>query len=147
MKNGIIITLLISLLNLSNAIAQDWQTDFTVAKEIASQENKPIVLVFQGSDWCAPCIKLDMEIWSTDTFKDYAKTHYVMLQADFPRKKKNALSETQTKANAKLAETYNQEGMFPLVVILDKKGNVLGKTRYKKTTPEPYIEEINKFIK
>lgn len=147
MKNGIVITILISLLNLSAAIAQDWQTDFTEAKEIASHENKPIVLVFQGSDWCAPCIKLNLEIWSTDTFKAYAKDNYVMLQADFPRKKKNALSETQTKVNAALAEAYNKEGMFPLVVVLDNKGNVLGKTSYKKTTPKAYIEELNKFIK
>ncbi len=146
MRN-ILLVVLFALMNLSATFAQNWQTDFTTAKEIASQENKPIVLVFQGSDWCAPCIKLDLEIWSTDTFKAYAKDNYVMLQADFPRKKKNALSETQSKANAKLAETYNQEGMFPLVVILDKKGNVLGKTSYKKTTPKDYIEEINKFIK
>lgn len=143
----ILLVVLFALINLSTTFAQNWQTDFTTAKEKASQENKPIVLVFQGSDWCAPCIKLDLEIWSTDTFKAYAKDNYVMLQADFPRKKKNALSETQTKANAKLAETYNQEGMFPLVVILDKKGNVLGKTSYKKTTPKAYIEEINTFIK
>ncbi len=146
MKNRLIV-LLIALLNLTAAIAQDWQTDFTVAKKIASHENRPIVLVFQGSDWCAPCIKLDREIWSTDTFKEYAKSNYVMLQADFPRKKKNALSESQTKANAELAETYNNNGVFPLVVVLDNKGKVLGKTSYKKTTPKAYIEELNKFIK
>lgn len=127
--------------------AQEWQTDFSKVKEIASQQQKPIILVFQGSDWCAPCIKLDREVWSTDSFKKYASEHYVMLQANFPRKKKNALSETQTAANAKLAETYNKKGIFPLVVVLDAKGNVLGKTSYKKTTPEAYIKELNAFVK
>lgn len=146
MKNRILV-LFIALLNFSIAFTQNWQTDFAVAKEIASHENKPIVLVFQGSDWCAPCIKLDQEIWSTDTFKEYAKNNYVMLQADFPRKKKNALSEALTKSNAELAETYNKNGIFPLVVVLNKKGDVLGETSYKKTTPKAYIEELNKFIK
>ena len=138
---------LLFIATITIANAQDWQTDFTKAKEIASKEDRPIVLVFQGSDWCAPCIKLDREVWSTEVFKTYAKKHYVMLQADFPRKSKNALSEIQTKANAKLAEKYNNNGIFPFVVVLNSKGEVLGETSYKKITPENYIKELNAFVK
>ena len=72
-------TLFLTLLSITAAFAQEWQTDFNSAKELASAENKPIILVFQGSDWCAPCIKLDREIWSSDTFKEYASEHYIML--------------------------------------------------------------------
>ncbi|NVK09497.1 MAG: thioredoxin family protein [Tenacibaculum sp.] len=135
------------LIGLSTTYAQDWQTDFLKAKEIASQENKPIILVFQGSDWCIPCMKLNKEVWNTNTFKKYAKEHYVMLQADFPRKKKNKLSKEQQNTNAKLFETYNKKGFFPLVVVLDKDGKVLGETGYKKATPVSYIDELNAFIK
>ncbi|WP_158850369.1 thioredoxin family protein [Algibacter sp. L1A34] len=143
----IILTLAVTMVCAITAVAQDWQTDFTVAKDIASKEHKPIILVFQGSDWCGPCIKLDREIWSTDTFKKYANKNYVMLQADFPKGKKNALPEAQTKANANLAETYNKNGIFPFVVVLNVKGEVLGETSYKKTTPENYIKELNVFTK
>lgn len=125
--------------------AQQWQTDLKTAEDIAQKEHKEIVLVFQGSDWCAPCIKLDREIWSTDTFKDYAEDHYVLLQADFPRKQKNQLSPEQQEKNKKLAETYNQQGFFPLVVVLNENGKVLGKTGYKKATPEEYIKLLNSF--
>ena len=135
------------IVSVSTTIAQEWQTNLDEAKEIASIESKPIILVFQGSDWCAPCIKLDREIWSTDTFKKYSSENYVMLQADFPKRKKNALSEAQTTANAKLAEAYNKNGIFPFVVVLDSKGKVLGETSYKKTTPENYIKELNTFTK
>jgi thioredoxin-related protein len=127
--------------------AQEWQTDFNTAKQMASAENKPIILVFQGSDWCAPCIKLDREVWSTDTFKNYAKEHFVMLQADFPRKKKNTLSKNLAKANGQLFETYNKNGIFPFVVVLNSDGKLLGETSYKKTTPQNYIKELNSFIK
>jgi len=48
-------------------------TDFEQAKTVAAEENKKIILVFQGSDWCAPCTKLDKEIWSAEEFKNYAK--------------------------------------------------------------------------
>jgi thioredoxin-related protein len=141
------ILLIIILMQLGAAVAQNWQTDFAKAKQIATEQNKHIVLVFQGSDWCAPCIKLDREIWTSDVFIDYANEHYVMLKADFPRKKQNKLSEEQAEANAKLAETYNKRGFFPLVLVLNSKGSILGETGYKKTTPEAYIQELNSFIK
>lgn len=136
-----------ALMNTCTMFAQDWQTDFAAAREIATNEDRPIVLVFQGSDWCAPCIKLDRDIWSADAFKTYAKNHFVMLQADFPRRKKNALSEAQSRANAELAEMYNKSGAFPLVVVLDNEGNVLGETGYKQATPAAYIEELTSFVK
>lgn len=127
--------------------AQEWQTDFETAKELSSEENRPIILVFQGSDWCAPCIKLDREIWSTDEFKAYAKDNLVMLQADFPRKKKNALPDEQQQKNNQLAEKYNNKGYFPFVVVLDKEGKVLGEAGYEKTSPEAYIEKLESFAK
>ena len=82
--------------------AQDWQTDLGTAKALASKEDKTIILVFQGSDWCAPCMKLEREIWTSDTFKTYAKDHYVMIKADFPRKRGNALSKEQQERNGSL---------------------------------------------
>lgn len=143
----LIMALLVMVVGANTTIAQEWQTDINIAKEIAAKQNKPIILVFQGSDWCAPCIKLDREIWSTEVFKKYAKENYVMLKADFPRKKTNVLPEAQVKANALLAEKYNKQGYFPFVVVLDYNGNVLGESGYKKTSPENYIKELNAFIK
>ena len=138
---------LIFILSITSLQSQNWITDFTTAKQEAVKNNRPIILVFQGSDWCAPCIKLDHEIWSTEVFKNYSKEHYIMLQADFPRKNKNALSLKQTAANKELAETYNKQGFFPFEVDLDREGNILVQTRYKKTTPENYIKELNGFMK
>lgn len=120
--------------------AQEWHTDFEEAKKLASEEHKPIVLVFQGSDWCAPCIRLDREIWSASAFQEYAKDHFIMVKADFPRKKQNALPEELEAQNKELAERYNQQGYFPLVVVLDEKGEVLGETGYKKVSPEAYVQ-------
>lgn len=129
-----------------SAMSQDWETSFETAKATAKKTQVPIILVFQGSDWCAPCIKLDREVWSTPVFKKYAAENYVMLQADFPRKKTNALSEEQTKANKLLAERYNQRGIFPLVVLLNADGKELGQTSYKRLAPEAYIKELNSYL-
>ncbi|MFK7952431.1 MAG: thioredoxin family protein [Ekhidna sp.] len=142
-----IFVLIALFISITSALAQEWETDFAKAKQVALDENKVIVLVFQGSDWCAPCIRLDREIWSTESFQAYAKSNYVMLQADFPRRKQNALPEALAEANAKLADEYNKNGVFPFVVVMNHKGEVLGETSYKKTTPEAYIKELNSFIK
>jgi thioredoxin-related protein len=129
------------------ANSQNWTTDVEEAKISAQKENETIVLVFQGSDWCAPCIKLDREIWSTDEFKAYAKGHYIMLKADFPRRKQNALSEDLQNHNKQLAETYNKNGYFPYVVMLDENGKVLSENGYKKTTPKAYIKLLESYNK
>ncbi len=144
MRARILLLFLMSLTEFS-LHGQDWVTDFAKAKEIAAQDKKPIILVFQGSDWCAPCIKLNREVWSTEEFIAYSKKHYILLQADFPRKKQNALPENQAKANAQLAEKYNRNGIFPFVVILDFKGNILGETSYKKMSPKEYIALLESF--
>ena len=125
--------------------AQQWHTDFAQAQEVAAEENKPVILVFQGSDWCAPCIKLDREVWATAKFKEYAATHFVMVKADFPRKKKNALPEKQAKANAVLADRYNPNGIFPFVVVMDAEGRVKGQASYEKIGPDAYIAKLEAF--
>ncbi len=140
-----ILTLFMSLVFSLTIKAQDWNTDFNKAQGQAANENKKLILVFQGSDWCAPCIKLNKEVWSTDEFISYSKKNYVMVQADFPRKKQNALPETQAKANGKLAETYNKNGIFPFVVVMDGKGKVLGGASYKKMPPKEYIALLESF--
>jgi len=144
MKEIIIVSILLFLTTLPTN-AQEWITDFEQAKEIANEKDQNIILVFQGSDWCAPCIKLDKEVWSTNEFKNYAKDHFVMLQADFPRKKKNKLETPQQQQNNLLAEKYNKQGFFPHVVVLNKKGNILGRTGYKKVSPSAYIKILNSF--
>lgn len=144
MIKKITFTLIICLFAL-NLSAQEWQTDLEAAKTLAKDQNKEILLVFQGSDWCAPCIKLDREIWTSEEFKKYSKDHFILVKADFPRRKKNQLETAQQEKNNKLAEKYNPKGYFPLVVVMDKEGHVLGKTGYKKVTPEEYIQILNSF--
>lgn len=128
------------------SFSQQWLTNLEDAQQIASKEKKPILLVFQGSDWCAPCIKLSKNIWSSEVFKNYAKDHYVLVRIDFPRKKRNTLEKEQLKLNQQVAEKYNKNGIFPLVVVLNYEGEILGQTGYKKISPQNYINEINEFI-
>ncbi|MDA9262279.1 thioredoxin family protein [bacterium] len=144
MKNKIILSCL-CLFSAFTINAQNWLTDIGVAEKIAIKENKKIVMVFQGSDWCAPCIKLDKYIWSTEEFKSYSNDNFVMVKVDFPRRKKNKLDKKQEEYNGNLAEKYNPQGIFPMVVVIDSNKKVLGRTGYKKMTPSEYIKLLSSF--
>ncbi|WP_318311566.1 thioredoxin family protein [Flagellimonas crocea] len=128
--------------------AQEWQDNFDDALSKASKEDKPIILVFSGSDWCAPCIRLKRNIFDSNEFASYASEHYVMYDADFPRKKQNQLPPEKLNQNKALAEKYNPKGYFPLVVVMDKNQNVLGTTGFvARTSPAKYIKTLNNFLK
>ena len=126
----------------ASLFAQEWRTDWDTAKVEAEQANKKLILVFSGSDWCIPCIKLEKEIWENSSFIQYAEQHYVLFRADFPKRKKNKLPETIQQLNDRLASEYNPKGYFPLVVVLDTQGKVKGQLGYEKLTPEAYIALI-----
>jgi thioredoxin-related protein len=128
------------------SFSQNWTTSLEAAKTVAAASNKNILLVFSGSDWCAPCIKLDRTIFQSDVFKAEAENKWVLLKADFPKKKGNALSGEQTESNKKLAEKYNKEGNFPLVVLLDATGKVIGITGYKNVSPTEYVQLLNAMV-
>ena len=128
-----------------NLFAQDWETNLDEAKTQATKENKNIILVFSGSDWCAPCIKLEKNIWESAEFQEETTKSWVLLKADFPRKKANRLAKEQTKENEMLAENYNPNGYFPLVVVINASGKVLGTTAYKDYSPNEYIKHLQSF--
>ena len=125
--------------------AQKWHTDFEEAKKVAMDKNRKIIAVFQGSDWNGLCIRLNKEMWTNIEFQQYAKNNYVMLKVDFPRRKENLLSKDQIAKNNKLADLYNRDRVFPLVAVVDKQGELLGTTGYKKVAVHQYIELLDFF--
>jgi thioredoxin-related protein len=114
---------LLSLLILTSSV--EWLADFEKAKAAATESNKYILLNFSGSDWCAPCIKLKKEVFTSEAFNTIARERLILLGADFPRSKKNQLSKEQINHNEKLAEKYNPNGKFPLTLLLDKNGQIM----------------------
>ena len=102
-----------------------WETDFNKAKQTAQSEHKLILLNFSGSDWCGPCIRMHKEIFENNNFTQYASEHLVLVNADFPRLKKNQLSKDQQAKNDQLADKYDKDGTFPLTVLLTPDGKVL----------------------
>lgn len=125
----------------------NWETDFDKAQQEAQAQHKLILISFSGSDWCIPCIRLHKEVFDSEAFQSYAKDNLVLVNADFPRLKKNQLSKDQQKKNDKLADKYNQQGSFPLTVLVDEKGNVIRSWEgYPDMTPEQFTGQIKTLV-
>jgi len=136
--------LLITFLSVAFLSPTPWQTDIEKAEQSAKVEHKVILLNFSGSDWCGPCIRLHKEIFDSEVFTKFSAEHLVLLNADFPRLKKNQLSKEQQKKNDEMAEAYNKDGIFPLTVLLNPEGKVLKRWEgFPKESAEEFINEIN----
>lgn len=135
------------LLSLHLLIVPIWTTHYSEAKKTALNENKYIILNFSGSDWCGPCIRTTKEIFKSSEFENFSQDHLVLVNADFPRLKKNQLSEPQIKENEALADKFNPNGIFPLTLLLNNKGTVLKRwDGFPNTTPTGFINQIKSAI-
>ncbi len=115
--------------------------------QLAKTEHKYILLNFSGSDWCGPCIRLKKEFFDTDIFRTMADSELVLVNADFPRNKKNQPSADQQKINDGMADKYNEKGIFPYTLLLNSEGKVLGRWEgLPNETPESFIQDIHNEI-
>lgn len=125
----------------------EWSTDFNAATALAKEEHKLVLLNFSGSDWCAPCIKFKKDVLSSDTLRQYAVTNLVLVNADFPRMKKNAADKSLAEQNDKLAEQYNHEGIFPYTVLLDANAAVIKAWPGNPgLSPEQFVNQIDHYV-
>ena len=124
-----------------------WETNFDKAKQQAAAEHKYIVLNFSGSDWCGPCIRLHHEVLESTAFKAFAEKHLILVNADFPRQKKNQLAKAQQQLNDQLADRYNAKGSFPLTVLLTADGKLVKEWEgYPKMTVDEFVADIQNVI-
>jgi thioredoxin-related protein len=139
---AVVATATLAILSAQTAKAATWRTDFESAKTEAKRDGKVIVMNFTGSDWCGFCIKMKKESLDLKAFTAYADKNAVLLEVDFPRRKK--LPAAQSKANEALRKKYDVEG-YPTFVITDAAGRELGRhVGYLPGGPLAFVEKIEK---
>jgi hypothetical protein len=100
--------------------------------------------VFSGSDWCAPCIRLKTQVLDTKVFLDYAAHNLVLVNIDFPRKKKNRPDADIAERNKFVAEKYNPRGSFPWVLLFRSDGEENLVIDHSSMEPGFFLEEIER---
>lgn len=126
----------------SDSLAQDqWKENVDDALKKSADDKKIVVILFTGTDWCPPCMKLEEEVFSKKEFQDEAGDTYHLVKLDFPRaKERKKHNETWSK---KLAISG-----FPSVVLVDKQGRPFAKTGgYQAGGPKAYLEKLEEMAK
>jgi protein disulfide-isomerase len=146
MKHFLItITSMVALSVASLAGESAWLHDFEAAKKQAKEENKVIFINFTGSDWCGWCIKLEKEVFSKKEFQEFAKDKLVLMEVDFPDKKKQ--SAEMKAQNKKLDKEFKIEG-YPTLFLLDSEGKKLtDDIGYREGGAQAYVDNLKALMK
>jgi len=144
LRNCVVSLLFIGALCFFDACPAQIQNNAEEAFRISSDTNKPVLLVFAGSDWCANCIRFEKRILSATDFLSFAEKSIVVLKADFPQR--TSLPSSLQEQNASLAEKYNPDGVFPYLLLLTPGKSVLSSLSYTNQSPIEFIDEIKTYI-
>jgi len=139
--------ILAAFLSVSQLTAEEgnWLTDLSKAQAKAKQENKLVLMDFNGSDWCPPCKALRKNVFESKAFMDYAKNNLVLVDVDFPHQKQQ--TEEVKRANEALSQKYKVEA-FPTVIVLSGEGKELTKVEgYGGQSPEDFVATLKKLKK
>lgn len=144
LRNCIVSFLYTAAICLSVSCSAQIQNNAEEAFRISKETNKPVLLVFAGSDWCSNCIRFEKKILSAKEFLSFADENIVILKADFPQR--TPLSAPLQEQNASLAEKYNPNGVFPYLLLLSPGKSVLSYLQFSNQTPVEFITEIKSHI-
>jgi len=121
----------------------NWLTNFEKAQKIAKKENKPMLLLFTGSDWCPPCKAMHRDLFANEKFIELSKK-FVLVYVDFPKRKQ--LSPEQREHNYQLASKYHHGGV-PTMVFVKPSGEIISKiSGYIYGKPERNLNAMEKVL-
>jgi len=103
----------------------------------ATEQDKDILLLFTGSDWCPPCKKLESEVFSQQEFLDSVSDQFVLVMLDFPKHKE--LPQKLKQQNDALAAKFAISG-YPTVIMVDKELKPFAFSGYQDGGPANYIK-------
>lgn len=121
--------------------ATTWTESRADAMLWAENSNRAVLAFFTLKDGCNWCKKLEQEVFQTPEFVGWANENAVPLRIEISNDQDTNAQPVALKAqNAQLAQIYNSYiSGYPTVLLLDKKGRVLGKPRYVKGGPRAWI--------
>ena len=101
----------------------------------------PTLYVFEGSDWCSNCRRLESNVLSDSIFVNRMATLGVTVERiDFPQRKK--LPKKQKEYNQSIADKYAFDGVYPTLILGCPESSEYHKISYENQIPEALIHQI-----
>ena len=127
-----------------------WFTKHKKALAFAKKQNKPLLILFTGTQWCPPCIYMEKNVFDKPEFREEIIKLAVLLKLDTPSHYKKSLNEKEAtlKQEFKLFAKRYRVASTPTVVIVDSSGKELNRfvaTRY--ASVKSFLAEVKKSVR
>ncbi len=129
-----------------NRLDNLWVSNYEIAKKKAEIENKAILIYFDRPSNCNKCREMNYQVFQHSAFKSYAIENLVLLRLSFP-----SYNDFQPRViNTQFSDLGNadleMDEAGPLILILDKNGNLITKTEYQKGGVTEFLSYIRENI-
>jgi hypothetical protein len=108
-----------------------WLIPLGVYAQAPTEVEPHRLLVFEGSDWCANCIRLEKQVLTDSSFVAFTQAAGLTVERiDFPQSK--PLDKATRAHNRALAEQYHFEGQFPTLVLVNGQTGTVSRMSYSR---------------
>lgn len=118
-----------------------WATNYSDAVSNANTLNKPVVILFTGTNWCPACMKLEKEVLTQPEFARLVGSNFVFLKAEFPDYSESSMMGSPYRS---IMLRYNVEA-FPTFIVINPSGQILGRVDYQSGGPSAYAQALQRF--
>ena len=132
---------LLGLPAVTMAAGKGWVDNVEEAVKTAQNEKKDLLLDFTGSDWCPPCMALNREVLSTESFISEWSKDFVLVELDFPNNKPQ--SDEIKRMNNEWNQRFNIRG-YPTIILADSSGLPYAQTVGYGGGPEAWQANLKK---
>lgn len=125
--------------------ATEWTTDLRSAVKNAVRTDRPMMLLFTGTDWCIWCQRLEQEVFATPEFSEWSDDNVVKVMVNFPQSFQ--LDSKIAKQNKLLKEKYKSlVTSYPTVLFVNTDGSVIAKTGYQAGGAQNWIANAGSLL-
>lgn len=121
-----------------------WTTNYQAALQQAQRENKALLLLFTGSNWCTYCTRLEQEVLDRPECIQALSPYFIFVKLDYQRPNVS-LSPQLVEQTAALKRQYNIT-RYPTVVVINPQERVLGTTGYLEGGPARFNPTVLRFL-
>lgn len=117
----------------------EWLTDVAQAQATAAKENKLILALFTGSDWCPPCKSFEAEVAHDEQFAGIFAGSFVFFKNDWLR---NTPQSPSVAAEVDRLRRKYRVTRYPTLRILNADGEVLDNVDWTEVAGGGTLKEI-----
>lgn len=123
-----------------------WNQDSDKAIEKAKAENKVLLILFTGSEWCGWCVKLKKEVLDNSKFESLARKKLVCIVIDTQMGNDSKISYVNKKFTEKYKELDEKYGVrgYPTTVLIAPNGKTKKFSGFKPL--KDYMAEIEALV-